>query len=96
MGNPSEGSIGSWVGTAWPTCPGLAGGEVSGPEPDAERRVIGFHDGADRENSSAARTALQNTRSGDNAEGLGWKGSAIRPQREQTKPSAQRPRPTPR
>jgi hypothetical protein len=81
MGNPSEGSIGSWVGTAWPTCPGLAGGEVSGPEPDAERRVIGFHDGADRENSSAAaRTALQNTRSGDNAEGLGWKGSAIRPQ----------------
>src|SRR5271166_3321793 len=50
----------------------LAGDEVRGPEPDAERRMAAFHDGADQETGlAAARTALQNTRSGDNAEGLG-------------------------
>src|SRR5271166_2410075 len=50
----------------------LAGDEVSGPEPDAERRMTALHDGADQETGlAAARTALQNTRSGDNAEGLG-------------------------
>jgi hypothetical protein len=49
----------------------LAGDKVSGPEPDAERRMTAFHDGADQESGlAAARTALQNTRSGDNAEGL--------------------------
>ena len=46
--------------------------KVSGPEPDAERRMTAFHDGADQEAGlAAARTALQDTRSGDNAEGLG-------------------------
>src|SRR5271165_3033879 len=50
----------------------LAGDEVSGPEPDAERRMTALHDGADQETGlAAARTALQNTRSGDHAEGLG-------------------------
>src|SRR5271166_6601600 len=50
----------------------LAGDEVSGPEPDAERRMTALHDGADQETGlAAARTALQNTWSGDNAEGLG-------------------------
>ena len=45
---------------------------VSGPEPDAERRMTAFHDGADQEAGLAAtRTALQNTGSGDDAEGLG-------------------------
>ena len=49
----------------------LAGDEVRGPEPDAERRMTAFHDGADQEAGlAAARTALQNTWSGDNAEGL--------------------------
>ena len=34
--------------------------------------MTAFHDGADQETGlAAARTALQNTRSGDNAEGLG-------------------------
>ena len=34
--------------------------------------MTSFHDGADQETGlAAARTALQNTRSGDNAEGLG-------------------------
>ena len=50
----------------------LAGDKVSGPEPDAERRMTAFHDGADQEAGLAAtRTALQNTGSGDDAEGLG-------------------------
>ena len=49
----------------------LAGDKVSGPEPDAERRMTAFHDSTDQEAGlAAARTALQNTRSGDNAEGL--------------------------
>src|SRR5271166_6561812 len=50
----------------------LAGDEVRGPEPNAERRMTAFHDGADQEAGLAAtRTALQNTGSADNAEGLG-------------------------
>jgi hypothetical protein len=50
----------------------LAGDEVGGPEPDSERRMTAFHDGADQEAGLAAtRTALQNTGSGDNAEGFG-------------------------
>src|SRR5208283_2815383 len=50
----------------------LAGDEVRGPEPDAERRMTAFHDGADQEAGLAAtRTALQNTGAGDNVEGLG-------------------------
>src|SRR5208282_4461108 len=46
--------------------------EVRGPEPDAERRMTAFHDGADQEAGLAAtRTAPENTGAGDNAERLG-------------------------
>src|SRR5271157_4326297 len=42
-----------------------------GPGPAAPWRMTAFHGGADQEAGlAAARTALQNTRSGDNAEGL--------------------------
>src|SRR5271157_2632647 len=52
--------------------PRLAGAQVSGPEPDAERRMTAFHDGADQQAGlTATRTALKNAGSGDNAEGLG-------------------------
>ena len=50
----------------------LAGDEVRGPEPDAERRMTAFHDRADQEAGLAAtRTALHNAGPGDNAEGFG-------------------------
>jgi hypothetical protein len=39
----------------------LADDEVRGPEPDAERRMTAFHDGADKEAGLAAIRALSTT-----------------------------------
>ena len=58
--------------------------------------MTAFHDGADQETGlAAARTALQNTRSGDNAEGLGDQAAmradkAVRPTRAPKIGSARR------
>src|SRR5450432_77824 len=63
----------------------LAGDQIRGPEPDAERRVTTLHDRACQEAGLAStRTAFQNTGSGCNAEGLAdhatmRAGKAIRP-----------------
>ena len=49
----------------------LAGDEISGPKPDAERRMAALHDRAGQEAGLAStRTAFENTGSGDNAEGF--------------------------
>ena len=49
----------------------LAGDKVGGPEPDTEWRMTTLHDCADQEAGLAStRTALQNTGSSNNPEGL--------------------------
>ena len=50
---------------------GLAGDQIGGPEPYAQRRVTAFHDRADRQSGlTAALAAAQDARAGCNAERL--------------------------
>jgi hypothetical protein len=49
----------------------LAGDEIRGPEPNAERRVTALHDRASQESGlTSTRTTFQNTGPGCNAEGF--------------------------
>ena len=56
----------------------LAGDQIGGPEPDAERRMATLHDRANQKAGlAAARAALQNARAGSDTEGFG-DGAAMR------------------